>query len=287
MLLFLTALVWASNWVVARAVVPHASPMSMGFWRWATAIVVLLPFAGPQLVRDWPHVRRAWRAILFFGTCGTVVYVSIGYLGVRTSTATNAVLFQSFTSAWIPLLAWLIFRERPRVLTMLGLAISFAGVLAIISRLDAAVLAGLQVNPGDFWLLLNTLMWAVYTACLRWKPAAMNFYSFLLAIALAGMLTGVPAWLIELRMGGGVEPNPGAIAGIVYLGTVPTLLGYMMWNRGVAIVGPVRAGAYLHLIPPLGAAMAIVFLGEALRLYHVLGFGLILGGVWLAARRRP
>ena len=286
LLLFLTALFWAGHWIVARAVVPYASPVGMAFWRWAAALVLLAPFAAPALAREWPAVRRAWRPLLFFGTCGTVIYNAIGYFGIRDSSATNAVLFQSLTPALIPLAAWLLFRERIRPVTAAGLALSFAGVLAVVSRLDAAAAAALQANPGDLWLLANTALWALYTACLRWRPAGLSPLAFMLAVMLTGMLTGLPAYALDLAAGGRVEPNPGLVLGILYLAAFPSILCYLMWNRAVAAVGPATAGVYLHLIPLLGAGMAMVFLGERLQLYHVVGLALILGGVWIAARGR-
>ena len=285
-LLFLTALVWASHWIVARSIVPYASPASMAFWRWAAAIAVIAPLAAPALARDWPAARRQWRPILFFGTVGTVLYNWVGYLGIQSSTATNAVLFQALTPALIPLFAWLLFRERIGARTAAGLALSFLGVLAVVSRLDAAALVGLRVNPGDFWLIGCVALWGLYTACVRWQPQGLDPLAFMLAVMLAGMLTGVPAWLFDLAEGGGAKANWTFALGVLYLGAFPSVLCYVMWNRGVRAVGPTTAGAYLNLIPLLGAGMASALLGEQLHLYHVVGLLLILGGVWFATRSR-
>jgi drug/metabolite transporter (DMT)-like permease len=108
----------------------------------------------------------------------------------------------------------------------------------------------------------------------------------MLAVMLAGMLTGLPAWLIDLATGGGAQPTAAFVLGALYLGAFPSVLCYVMWNRGVRAVGPTTAGAYLNLIPLLGAGMASALLGEQLHFYHVVGLVLILGGVWLATRRR-
>lgn len=286
LLLFFTTLFWAAHWIVARAVVPFVSPIGMSFWRWVVALVLLAPFAAPALRRDWPLVRAAWRPILLFGTCGTVLYTGVGYYGIQDSTATNAVLFQSLTPAWIPLVTWLLFRERIRPVTAAGLALSFSGVLAIICRLDWRVLVTLQLNPGDLWLLTSTALWAIYTACLRWKPKGLSHFAFMFAVTVGGMVTGLPAYIADIAAGGRVELNWGVVLGILYLGGISSVFAYVMWSKAVALIGPAKAGAYLHLIPLLGAAMAIVILGEQLRLYHIVGFILILGGVWLATRRR-
>jgi drug/metabolite transporter (DMT)-like permease len=285
-LLILATLFWAGQWIVARAIVPYTTPITMSFLRWSLAIVLLAPFAAPAMVREWPQIRRAWRPILFFGTCGTVVYNAIAYYGIQQSTAVNALLFQSVIPVLIPGFAWMLFRERIHMLTALGLAVSLVGVLAIVSRLDASVVATLALNPGDVFLLVNIVLWSIYTACLRWMPVGLDGGGLMLAIMLAGMLSGVPLWLIDLVRGGFFEPNTASVLGMLYICLFPALLCYFMWNRGVAAVGPARAGAYLHLSPPFGTLLAIVFLGEELHAYHVLGFALILLGVWLAARKR-
>lgn len=286
LLLALTALFWAGHWIVARAVVPYTTPVGMAFWRWAAALAVLAPFAIPPLVRDWPAYRRAWRPILFFGTCGTVLYNAVGYTGIQYSTATNAVVLNTLTPALIPLFGWALFRERIRRVTAAGLAVACIGVLAVVSRLEPQRLLELRVNPGDFWLLGMFALWALYTACLRWKPKGLHPYGYLFAITLAGMLTGLPGYLVDLAAGGRFEANAGSVLGILYLGALPSALCYVMWDRGVAAIGPARAGAYLYLIPLMGAFMAVLFLGESIRAYHAVGLVLIVGGVWLATRRR-
>ena len=288
LLLFTTALVWASHWIVARSVIPYASPVSMAFWRWVAAMAIIAPFALPSVRAQWAAVRRAWRPILFFGTCGTVVYNAIAYFGLQHSTATNAVLFQSLSPVLIPLVAWLLFRDRMSLATAAGLCTSFLGVLAIVSGLDAHALMTLTFNPGDLWLLGSVALWALYTACVRLQPHDLDPVVFMFAVMLAGMLTGLPLYLADLASGGGATFNATFVAGTLYLGGFTSVVAYILWNRGVRAVGPARAGVYLHLIPILGAGMAVVFLGETLHAYHVVGLALILGGVALAGRgRRP
>jgi drug/metabolite transporter (DMT)-like permease len=287
-LLFITALIWASHWIVARSVIPYSSPVSMAFWRWVAAIAIIAPFALRPALAQWPAIRRAWRSILFFGTCGTVVYNAIAYSGLQNSTATNAVLFQSLSPALIPVIAGLLFRDRMSVTTAAGLCLSSLGVLSIVSRLDARALLSLAFNPGDLWLLGSVALWSLYTACVRWQPLHLDPASFMLAVMLAGMLTGLPLYVADVAAGGGAAFNGTFIAGTLYLGGFTSVIAYILWNHGVRAVGPAKAGIYLHLIPILGAGMAVVLLGETLHAYHVVGLVLILGGVWLATRaRRP
>ena len=285
LLLALTAIFWAGHWIVARAVHLEVTPVSLAFWRWITAIAVLLPLTGRQLARDWPVVRSNWKFIALFSLTGNALYNTVGYYGIRETTATNALLIQSVTPALIPLFALLLFGERIGLRTAFGVAVSFCGVLAIVSRLDFHLLATLQVNHGDLFLLGSVSLWALYTVCLRFKPPALSHLSFLLACSLFGMVPMIPLYAADLASGGHISLGWGPVLTVLYLGIFPSVACFVMWGKGVQAIGPGAAGAYLYLIPPFGLLMAIGFLGEHLHLYHVFGMVLIFSGVWLAARR--
>ncbi len=55
--------------------------------------------------------------------------------------------------------------------------------------------------------------------------------------------------------------------------------------RSAGMIGPNRAAPFFHLVPVFGSAMAILLLGEQLRLFHLVGYALVLAGVVIASRR--
>lgn len=280
----LTALFWGGHWVVARAVHTEATPFALSFWRWLTAAAVLAPFAWKPFVADAAKVRAQWKWIALLSLSGTGLYNGIGYIGIQYTTATNALLIQSVTPALIPVLAFVLLRERIGPAAIAGVAISCAGVIAIACRLDLDALLGLELNRGDLWLLVNVSMWALYTVWLRWKPQGLHPFTFLFAIMVAGVVQLLPFYAFEIATGGGVRLSARAVLGILYLGIFPATINYLMWNKAVAEIGAARAGPYLYLVPVFGTAMAYLFLGERLHLYHMVGVALIFAGVWLASR---
>ena len=284
LLLVLTALFWGGHWVVARAVHTEATPFALSFWRWLTAAVVLAPFAWKPFMADSAKVRAQWKWIAVLSLCGTGVYNGIGYIGIQYTAATNALLIQSVTPALIPLFAFILLRERIGPAAIAGVGLSCAGVIAIACKLDLDALLGLELNRGDLWLLVNVSLWALYTVCLRWKPQGLHPFTFLFAIMVAGVIQLVPFYVFELARGGGVRPGTRAVLGILYLGIFPSVLCYLMWNRAIAEIGAARAGTYLYLVPVFGTALAYLFLGERLHLYHLVGVVLIFAGIWLASK---
>ncbi len=280
----LAALFWGGHWVVARAVYTESTPFALSFWRWLTAALVLAPFAWKPFIADLAKVRAQWKWIAVLSLCGTGIYNGIGYVGIQYTAATNALLIQSVTPALIPLFAFVLLRERIGPAAIAGVALSCAGVIAIACKLDLDALLGLELNRGDLWLLANVSLWALYTVCLRWKPRGLHPFTFLFAIMAAGVIQLVPFYAIELARGGGVRLGTGAVLGILYLGIFPSVLCYLMWNRAIAEIGAARAGTYLYLVPVFGTALAALFLGERLHLYHLVGVVLIFAGIWLASK---
>jgi len=286
LLLILTALFWGAHWVVARAIRAEPSAFALSFWRWTTSCLVLLPFALPHLRHDLHKLLAAWKPLTLLSLAGTGIYTGLGYVGIKQTDAINAVLIQSMAPAFIPTLAFFMLGQRTRLLGVLGLAISCAGMMAIASKLDLDALLGLRLNRGDLWMMANVFMWALYTVCLRWKPDGLHPLSFMFALALISMVQLLPLYGWEVANGGGFSWTLPVVLGALFLGTLPAPLGYLMWNRAVSEIGAARASPYMYLVPVFGIALAAIFLGERLHGYHAVGIALILAGVWLASRQR-
>ena len=94
----------------------------------------------------------------------------------------------------------------------------------------------------------------------------------------------MPATAMEIASGFVMRPDTQTILSLVYVVLIATILAYICFNRGVELIGPNRAGPFFHLIPVVRSLLAIVFLGEAFRIYHAVGYALILSGIFLAQR---
>ena len=285
LLLALTSLFWAANWVVGRAMRHDIPPVAMGFWRWTLALALMLPFTAGELKRKWSVVRANWLTLTLLGCLGAVAFNTLIYVGLQYTAATNGVLFNSISPILIILLSWLISRERISGLQACGVALSLCGVAAIIGRGDLAILAAFHFNPGDLWLITAMLLWALYTIVLRRRPAELSALAFLSAMLLLSLPFLFPFYLWELGHRGGFALTPATISALAYYCTIPSIVAYLFWNRGVAQVGANKAGLFVHLMPLFGALLSVIFLGERLFAYHYIGALLIFGGIWLTTRK--
>jgi drug/metabolite transporter (DMT)-like permease len=286
LLLTLCALFWAGNSVVGRALHDSVPPVTLAFWRWCIALLILMPWIAGPLRRQWRAIVSNWKVMLLLSLLGVATYNTLNYMALQTTTATNSALINSVCTVLIVVVNYVLFRVHASGLQWAGVVVSLAGTLVIVSRGDPAVLAGLELVRGDVLLMVLALFWALYTACLRWRPRELDPLGFLGGTIVIGLLVLAPLYVWEAL---GAEPvtfTPGVTAGIAYTGIFPSVLAYLFWNRGVAEVGANRAGQFLHLIPVFGTLLAVIFLGESLKLFHLSGAALIFVGIYLAAPRR-
>jgi drug/metabolite transporter (DMT)-like permease len=285
LLLALTSLFWAANWVVGRAMRNDMPPVAMGFWRWTLALLLMLPFVAGELKRKWSVVKANWLTLTMLGCLGAVAFNTLIYVGLQYTAATNGVLFNSISPILIILLSWVLFRERISALQACGVVLSLCGVVVLVARGNLEMLAAFHFNPGDLWLITAMLLWALYTIVLRRRPPELSALAFLAAMLLLSLPFLLPFYLWELSVRGGFSLTPATVAALAYYGTIPSIVAYLFWNRGVAQVGANKAGLFVHLMPLFGALLSVIFLGEKLYAYHYAGAMLIFGGIWLTTRR--
>jgi drug/metabolite transporter (DMT)-like permease len=284
LLLTLTPLFWAANAVAGRGLAPEIPPMTMTFLRWLFAIGILAPFAWPHVRRDWPIVRRGWKSLIVLGVVGVGTHNALAYLGLNYTTATNALILNSFIPVMVISLSWIFLRERLTPVQLAGVGVSLAGVLMILTRGSLEALASFRLNGGDLLLIMAMAMWSVYTIGLRWRPQGLHMLTFLFVLMVIGDLAVLPFFAAELAFGRHMVVTPVNLAAIAIVSLFSSVLAYVFWNQGVTQIGPSVAGLFVHLMPVFGVVLAWAFLGERLALFHVAGIALILSGIGITSR---
>ena len=290
LLLTLPPLLWAGNAVVGRLVSNLVSPMTLNFLRWALAFALLLPLAGAVLRPSsllWPN----WRRFLLLGLLSVGGYNALLYLALHTSTPLNVTLVGSSTPVWMLLIGRWFFGVAISRRQLLGAALSIAGVMLVLCRGQLELLLQVRLVPGDLYVLLASAAWAYYSWMLAHPttepPGIRSDWS---AFLLGQMVFGL-AWA-ALFAGGEWALTDAHIlwgwplaAALAFIAVGPALIAYRAWGAGVARAGPAAAGFFSNLTPLFTAVLSSAFLGEIPRLYHVLAFALIVGGIMVSSRR--
>jgi len=284
LLLSLTSLFWAGNVVVARFVTGHVPPVTLAFLRWCGAFLVLLPFAFKYVRTDWPKIRANLPMMVLLAATGIGAYNTIAYYGLQYTSALNALLIQSAGPLFVAFWSLVLFRTRLTLAQGLGILTSLTGVLVIIARGDVGALMTIGFNKGDLYFLLALMIFCIYSALMPYRPQ-MHALAFLGFATGCGALLNVPFVVWEVMSGHTTVFDAETGMTLFYVIIFPSVLAYLCYNRGVELIGANRSAPFYHLIPVFGSVLAIGFLGEEPKLFHLIGYGLVLLGVFIAARR--
>jgi len=286
--LLIATATWGLNFFLAKIMMESSSALVAGFWRYFIAVLVLLPILWKQLP-SWKLVLRQSRLLLFVGIVGIFAFNYFFFIGLSATSAINAALIMSLNPALTLLLARIIWKQTITSAQGLGMVLAFLGVAVLISKGEPWNLSGLAMEPGDTYMWIANLAFAIYHLGVRQYTGTMKnlhftffttlicCFCFLLIIQPYPLMepTTYPAvfWYAAIGMGG-----PG------------TALAYFSWNRGSAGLGIGRAAVFMNTVPFFTSLFALLF-GASLYLYHFWSGLLIIAGLlviqwqqWQAAR---
>ena len=135
LLLTLTVLFWSGNMVLGRGIRADVPPLALAFWRWAIAFALVLSPGWAQ----WPLLKKGWKPVLILGVLGVGGYNTFAYIALQYTSATNAVLLNSFIPVATIAISWAFLGKHLRRLEGIGVAISLCGAA---SRVVLATIVG-------------------------------------------------------------------------------------------------------------------------------------------------
>ncbi|BCL60582.1 multidrug DMT transporter permease [Desulfomarina profundi] len=262
-------------------------PITLSFWRWAVALLILSSFAFKHLYIQREIAIRHKKFIIMQGLLGVTGFNSLIYLALQSTTAINAVLVNSCIPVIIVIISWGIYNERLSFRQCIGVCISFSGVILIISGGNISTLVRLQYNHGDVLVFIAAVVWALYSVNLKRYPQELHPLAYLSAIVIVGLIALLPFYVLELFSGKTMVLTVNSVITIIYVALFASVLAFIFWNRAIAEVGANIAGPFIHLMPVFSTILAVIFLGETLTANHLQAIPFIFGGIMLTTFRPP
>ena len=285
LLLCITALCWAGNAIVGRLAAGHIPPVTLSFLRWSFAFFIVLPFAWNHLVRDWPAIRAKLGIMVLVSVVGISAFNTLQYWALEHTTALNTLLLQSSGPLIVAVWSLILLGVRLTLAQAIGVLLSLTGVLVILLHGDLGALSNIEFNEGDLIFTAAMVVFGLYSVLTLKRPAihGLSFVAFTFGCGAACL---IPLLIWELSTRPAMALDARNLASLFYVAVFPSTLAYLCFNRGVLLIGANRAAPFFHVVPVFGSLMAIVFLGERPQLFHVIGFALVLTGVFVASRKQ-
>ncbi|MCR6522284.1 DMT family transporter [Lysinibacillus capsici] len=276
-LMLVTSLLWGGNFVVAKTLVAHASPMTLTLVRWLIAVIVLLPLVWWKEKRLVP-AKAALVPLFLMGITGVALFNIFQFLALERTTSTNAGLISTMNTMSIALFSFAFLKEKINGLQLLAMVLSLIGVFLVLSKGDWQLLWHFQLNTGDLWMVAAVCVWGLYSVCSKWAMQTTSPLMATLYAGLFGVLILVPFTITDFTFS---EIDSSFILSLLYTGVISTVVCMVFWNIGVQQLGATTSGIFLNFNPIFTALLAFLFIGEQLSWLQGIGGIIVILGCYL------
>lgn len=264
----LTSLFFSGSFVAAEYTTADLGPLTTSLLRYVVALGFL-------------------SALALLGLFGIVGYHYFFFSSLRYTEVASTAIINALSPVVTGVLAALFLGERLSARSYFGIGLSFAGVIVLLARGDLRSLTGQGVNRGDLLMLVSVISWAVYALMIRklvqrYSSFTLTWYATLFGVLQLALLALPERPLQQVgRMSGR------SIGSVIYMGLFASGLGYLLYNRSIAAIGPTRTASFVYsVVPVLVAVLALAFFAESVTPAMTVGAALIVLGLNFALREK-
>lgn len=279
----LTVTIWGLTFISTKVLIGNGlTPQEIFLLRFTIAYIGIW-FISPRKLFANSWKDEGW--LLLGGLTGGSIYFLTENTALGITLACNVAFIVCMTPLLTTILALLIYKKEKATVTLIGGSlIALAGVALVVYNGHFV----LKLSPlGDFLSFLAALSWAFYSLIMRKLFTRYDTVFITRKIFFYGLLTILPAFLFspwQAKFSTLTEPS--VLLNLLFLGVLASLICFVVWNIILKRLGTIRASNYIYL-NPLATMMGSAFLlSEPITYMTLLGSGLILGGVYLAGRRK-
>lgn len=291
LLLIGTMAIWGLNISAIKVLTAYLDPLIIACVRMVlAAIVINFTLIWSRLPVKLLHISR-WQWLRFLLCAIFMVYFNqiLFTTGMRGASASNSSLIMALSPLVASILAAFIFREPLTRMRLLGVALGFGGVFAVVFSSPDASLSG----PGLGDLQVFGAMFSFVVGGMLIQDLARQFNALVISSIVytlgASFLCLHLATSDSVSLTGPSTLSPGFWPWtlMIFSGIVATAICNMYWNRAISELGVARTSVFQYWIPVFGVGFALLLLGESFTLWHLVGLLGIVLGTYLGTRRPP
>lgn len=276
----LAVVIWASYPVATRAgVTSHFAPQDLVLLRFGIGALIFLPYVVFHFSSIRPNAWLRGAALALFQGAGMAALV---IFGLRYAPASHAAaLGPGVAPAWVALLGFLVFSQRPSARMLIGATFCVVGVIVLTSW--SASLSNAAVLTGDAMFVVASGLGALYVLQIRnWGIGAMQgaaivtLYSAAIVIPWYLWSASATLWQVAQR---------DLLWQILWQGVLIGCVALIALNLAIGRLGAERSSALVALVPALSAVLGLLFLGESPSVVEIAGILAISTGVFVGAWR--
>ena len=286
-LLVCTTLIWSVNFIIGKfAYLFEVPPLTLNFLRWTLVWIILFPFTYKEIFSNIKLIKKHIFYLTILAITSVSAFNSLVYLALNYTQAIDTILMISIIPVFVLFLSSILGVEKFNFFQLLGLIVSFTGVLIIFSNADLSKFLNFNFNKGNAWMLLAVFCWALYSSLLKKNKLPFSTLALVEILASIGLIFLIPQFIGEQMYGKEIKFNKAFFLILTFVTLFASIGAYYSWNKAIELIGPNRASIFLHLMPVFGVILAIVLLKEKFQMYHFIGAGFIISGIYLSNRKK-
>lgn len=280
-----SAMFWAGAFIAGKYTVPYIPTFTLTFLRFFYASIILF-FVMKRMKVDFKLRKIHVPVFLFTGTVGMFGYHVLFFTALKYTTAINTSIIAATNPIVTTLMAFLFLKNKMSGKQILGIVLSFTGVILTITGAELEILHNFSFNAGDLWMLAAVTAWAAYgvyskSAGKEIPPIALTYYSFLVCTILL-----IPFVLFEKPWEILPSVPVSAHLAVLYMSVFPSVIGYLVQQMAIKEIGPSKASVFVNLVPVFSIFLAVFILGENLDPIKLFTAALIIAGVFICQRAK-
>jgi len=269
--------IWGLGFVFAKGAIAHFPPILLIALRFTVTALVLIWFVKPP--------TALFKQIALIALVSATIQYSLTFTALQYLDASTAGIVVQLETPLLVLMGWAILGDKPGWRKLVGIAVSFAGVVLMTG--DP------KLQAEWFWLVVfiaGLVVWSAGQIMVRRLGEVGGFTLVAWVAAFAAPQLFAASWLFEedqVRLV--LEADWTVWATVIYLGVVMTALGYGLWYHLLGRYPVSQVGPFLLLIPVATMIGGVLILGEEASFEVLLGGAVVVAGVGfiLIERRRP
>lgn len=255
-------------------------PVSLAFFRWSIATVILIPFAIKPFLKEYNILNENKAYFFWTSLFGVAIFNTFLYIAAHTTSAINMALIGTCSSPIFAvfLAAWFL-KEKISLLRIIGMLVMLVGIIYLVVRGSFERLMNFHFTAGDLWVLGAAVFFAGYNVLVRRKPVTISPIVFLFTTFFIGSLLLLPFYFWETNNYPSIEWTIDLVLTVLYLGLGTSVIAFLLWNAAIAKLGAGRTALFGNLIPLFSSIEAVWFLNEGITIIHLFSGLLIIVGL--------
>ena len=280
----LTESIYGVSFVFTKSAVDVLTPAALLAWRFAVALAAFGLLVALRIVK-LTLTRAQWPALGALAICQPLAYYAAETIGVQRTTASESGLLLAMIPVAVVVASWLMLRRRPSTNQLVGIAITFVGVVTTV--VAGGVRAGF--DPLGYLALLGAVASYALSVVLADRDTATTGLDKTFAMILVGAVVFSAVALVEAAVAGRVGEllttplrQPAVLGAIGYLALVSSIGAFFLQAVAIRRLGSTRFSTFIGVSTLMALIAAALVLGERLSGWQIAGGALILVGVYVA-----